>query len=334
MSIKKRHDGKWLLNIKPGGRSGKQIKRIFNTQKEAKNYEIWLRSKVQDDAEWQPTKKDTRRLSDLVDAWWDHHGRNLRSGNDTHSRLKNMCTELENPVAANFKADDFTEYRKNRIKNGIKPNTLNREHAYLRSVFNELARMNLWDKENPLSKVRQFKIQEDELTYLEKSQIELLLGTLKFSENADVYLITKVCLSTGSRWSEAEELKVSQVKNSRIEYAGKTKSLKARTVPISKELEKELIAHHKKNLSDVRLFGNGYDAFRWAIEKIGISLPEGQLTHVLRHTFASHFMMQGGDIMVLQRILGHQSLVVTMRYAHFAPEHLEQAVKFNPLSDN
>ncbi len=41
-------------------------------------------------------------------------------------------------------------------------------------------------------------------------------------------------------------------------------------------------------------------------------------------------MMNGGNILVLQQILGHQSM--TMRYAHFAPDHLEEAIKLNPLS--
>lgn len=47
--------------------------------------------------------------------------------------------------------------------------------------------------------------------------------------------------------------------------------------------------------------------------------------HDLRHTFASHFMMNGGNIYDLQKILGHSSLEMTQRYAHLAPEHLIQA---------
>lgn len=43
-------------------------------------------------------------------------------------------------------------------------------------------------------------------------------------------------------------------------------------------------------------------------------------------------MMNGGNILVLQQILGHQSITMTMRYAHFAPEHLEEATKLNPLA--
>ena len=62
-------------------------------------------------------------------------------------------------------------------------------------------------------------------------------------------------------------------------------------------------------------------------------VPAGQVTHVFRHTFASHFMMNGGDILVLQRILGHQKIEQTMTYSHFAPEHLIQAVELNPLEN-
>jgi integrase len=41
--------------------------------------------------------------------------------------------------------------------------------------------------------------------------------------------------------------------------------------------------------------------------------------HGLRHTFASHFMMDGGDIFRLQQYLGHRSQTMTQRYAHLAP---------------
>lgn len=64
-----------------------------------------------------------------------------------------------------------------------------------------------------------------------------------------------------------------------------------------------------------------------------IQLAEGQKTHVLRHTFASHFMINSGNILVLQQILGHANIRETMRYAHFAPDHLEDAVILNTLAN-
>ena len=104
-----------------------------------------------------------------------------------------------------------------------------------------------------------------------------------------------------------------------------TKSKKNRTVPISKELFDML---PKKR---GRLFNDAYESFENAVLRAEIELPKGQLTHVLRHTFASHFMMNGGNILVLKEILGHSTIEMTMHYAHFAPSHLESAVKFNPL---
>lgn len=80
-----------------------------------------------------------------------------------------------------------------------------------------------------------------------------------------------------------------------------------------------------------RLFMSCRAAFCCAYERCGFQTP-GQLTHVLRHTFASHYMMGGGDILMLQRILGHSSITMTMRYAHLSPEHLESALRLSPLT--
>jgi len=99
-------------------------------------------------------------------------------------------------------------------------------------------------------------------------------------------------------------------------------------VPITEKLQADLPSSRKAQV----LFKPCYSAFRKAMQRAGIDTPAGQLTHILRHTFASHFMMNGGNILVLQRILGHTDIKVTMRYAHFTPDHLSEAMLFNPLN--
>ncbi len=81
------------------------------------------------------------------------------------------------------------------------------------------------------------------------------------------------------------------------------------------------------------LFSSCRKAFAQAIKRTGLTFPEGQMTHILRHTFASHFMMNGGNILVLKQILGHADIKETMRYAHFAPEHLDDAITKKPLAN-
>ena len=49
--------------------------------------------------------------------------------------------------------------------------------------------------------------------------------------------------------------------------------------------------------------------------------------HCLRHTFASRLVMAGVDIRTVQELLGHKSIVTTMRYAHLAPGHQVAAVE-------
>ncbi|WP_321893041.1 tyrosine-type recombinase/integrase [Paraburkholderia tropica] len=112
----------------------------------------------------------------------------------------------------------------------------------------------------------------------------------------------------------------------------KTKSSKARAVPIRSSLAKDLHAHFRTHGEDERIFGTAWSAFREALQRAKIVLPKGQLTHVLRHTFASHFMMNGGNILSLQRALGHHSLTMTMRYAHLSPDHLAETRHLNPLA--
>lgn len=329
MAIKKTTSG-WLVDIQPGGRGSKRYRKTFGSKGEALAFEAWLTTQVIQNPEWAPQKRDLRKLKDLVELWFEHHGKQLRAGRDTYNRLLAMCEAMGNPPANNFNAAMFAVYRTKRISDGITLNCINREHAYLRAVFNELRRIGEWKKENPLRDVRQFKVEDRELSYLTIEEIKVLLGILK-KRSISAYLIAKICLSTGARWSEAEELKTTQLKNNQITFY-RTKSGKNRTVPITEELAREIESVKPPHFS-TRYFKNAYEDFRRAIESSGIKLLPGQLTHVLRHSFASHFMMNGGNILTLQKILGHSSITMTIKYAHLAPEHLQEARTLNPLSN-
>ncbi|TYC62076.1 integrase [Zoogloea oleivorans] len=331
MPISKTENGKWLADFQPGGRGGKRIRKTFATKGEAKEYEIWLKSKSQD-PEWSP-KRDKRRLNDLLTIWYSAHGKHLKSGDDTFARLKAFATDIGNPPLCATSADHFTSWRTDKIAGGMAAATTNRILAYTKSALNALIRTNVISTQNPFSKIKQIQIDEHELSFLSIAQIKSLLHTLQNdARNKHAYLVAKVCLATGARWSEGERMRISQLQGALIQFA-RTKSSKARAVPIDPELQAEIETHFKTHGDGQQIFGTAYNAFREGLKRAKITLPDGQCTHILRHTFASHFMQRGGNILTLQRILGHHSVTMTMRYAHLAPDHLSDAVRLNPLAD-
>lgn len=323
MTISKQEDGRYLVDLRPQGRKGRRMRRLFDTRAEALRFERWAIRKY-NDKEWlDGGGQDKRTLKELIDAWWKYHGQSLKSGVPMRQELDRLCYELSNPMAKDITKAMFTEYRANRLLSGLSPVTINREQSLLSGVFTALIKAGQLLQNNPLSKLPKIKITEREMTFLTEEQIQQLLSSL----HGDDLMLAKFALSTGARWDEAAQLDRSQV----IKYKAiftETKGGKNRAVPISTELYDEITKKRKSG----KLFPNvSYMAFRSTLKDL-FDLPDGQATHVLRHTFASHFMMNGGNILTLQKILGHALVSQTMTYAHLSPDYLNDAVTLNPIA--
>lgn len=324
MAITKVSSG-WRVDVQPGGRKGSRIRKTFKTKADALQFERKLLAGLPNKVENSAISQSIT-LSEFIDKWYSLHGINLKSARDTLNRLKSLTQALGNPSVFNLKALDFAEYRKDRLASGVSPATLNRERSYLVGVFSEMARLGHWSQPNPIKSIRPFKVDQSELTFLSLCQVRSLLSQVSLSSNVDLALVVDLCLATGCRWSEAEGLKFSGVSLSSVTFT-KTKGGRSRTVPISIELATRLM----DRLSLGR-FASCYGAFRSALARTGLQLPKGQAAHVLRHTFASLYLQNGGTLQGLQKVLGHSSITVTMIYAHLSSDHLQEVLRLNPLA--
>jgi len=111
-----------------------------------------------------------------------------------------------------------------------------------------------------------------------------------------------------------------------------TSSGRRREVPMRQRVYDVLVSRPGVREGRVWPAGSTRTAFEAAVEPA--QLDGSFRFHDCRHHFASWFMMQGGSLAALPKILGHASLAMTMRYAHLSPEHLrsEMAKTERPIA--
>lgn len=121
--------------------------------------------------------------------------------------------------------------------------------------------------------------------------------------------ILRFLLGTGLRWAEACRARREHIRGELLDVA-QTKSGRMRRVPLSPELLVE-IAQQGERL--VPLSEKSPGSFSRMIRRwTGIADFHA---HRCRHTFAMRWLEAGGNLAVLQQILGHRDLSTTMRYA-------------------
>lgn len=329
MSIKQTPEG-WKVDFRVGGKTGKRYRKTCKTKSEAERYQKFVEAQfIAVGKPWNEKQNDTRLLSELAELWAEHFGRKLVNYKKRRQKIDRAIERLGDPIATQLTPIAFSSYISQRLAEGKKPATINEIIMFLNAIYNTLGKLGVIEYENPIKGVERIKYKQQERPYLTIEQIQRLIHTLESGKRPEVALITRICLTTGARWGEAEGITKSNLANGSITFVG-TKNGKNRTLPLNESLYADLQRHADK-IGSGRLFKASSVVFSKALATANIVLPHGQKTHVLRHSFASHFMINGGNILTLKKILDHSDISMTMVYAHLAPNHMQEAIQFAPI---
>jgi integrase len=172
--------------------------------------------------------------------------------------------------------------------------------------------------------------------YLTVDQVKALIDGIQ-----DVHFRRLVCfyLWTGCRRTEAVDLTWKDVDwQNGVVYLGQpdSKTKTRRAFPIGDKighLLNELTNDRSENLKVFWRFREDASHISQRFQKIRqhvSSLPGNLTTHTLRHTFASHLVMGGVDLMTVASLLGHTTTKTTELYAHLQPDHKKTALSRLP----
>lgn len=254
----------------------------------------------------------------------------------------NMLNDSEKPIS-DITVDDVNSFilflRNNHSCNEI---TIN---SYLRGIRAFLY-FAMKEKHLPAFKVTIPKVEKKiKETYLD-SELKVLLKkpnmkTATFSEYK-IWVFSNYLLATGNRLSSALSIQIKNLDfDNQMIQINKTKNRKAQLIPMSDALSKILKEYlkYRKGTPDDYVFCNTrgekadlhtyQDMLAAYNRKRGITKTSA---HLYRHTFAKKWIMNGGDIFRLQKILGHSDLTVVKEYVQmFGNDLAVDFEKFNPL---
>jgi len=236
---------------------------------------------------------------------------------------------------------DYLLYLRNRPKMDGKPGKLsisaiNNAIKAIKGLFRYLCEVIETLPDNPTRKLKYLKARHAVINSYTEEQIRAILSYIpqkNFAGQRNSMLI-QLLVDTGLRISEALSICVSNINftKSLIRVVGKGN--KERLVPFgenSKKLLEQWIVIQSLSETSKIFFAKGSDsistaAIRNAFRKYGVlaGLKVTFRPHICRHTFALMFLRNGGQVFVLQKIMGHSTLDMTRRYVNMLTEDIQE----------
>ena len=225
----------------------------------------------------------------------------------------------------------------------LKVTSVNRTMASLRTFWRWMLAHGHVDKDL-MKTLHQYKAPKRLPTFVPDSRMEDLLAELREDIASDDFerlrdaLIILLIYTAGLRLSELVEANTSDIAADYTSLRVMGKGRKERIQPLlgslGEVLKKYFIQISSQNICTTQkkaliLSKKGERISRRTVERIvdrklkGVGIQGKTSPHVLRHTFATRVLNEGGDLREIQELLGHSSLKATQVYTHLDIERLK-----------
>ena len=251
----------------------------------------------------------------------------MKSIRTERNRVKRWVKDLGMRPIGQITRAEIESWRREKMSR-CKPATINRDLSRLRHMLNIAVEWELLE-ESPMQGMKFLRENNARTRYLSVGECHRLIDSCMAPH---IRAIVTVALHTGMRLGEILNLRWQDLDfSSGFILVRDSKNGQARQVPMDSMISKLLRSWPRLSDQDivftsVMTGGRIVDiraGFLNACKRAGIT---GLHFHDLRHTFASQFVMAGGDLYILKEILGHKSITMTQRYAHLSPSYKIKAI--------
>lgn len=306
--------------------TGKRVRRSTETasKREADAIEAKWRAELHQQRFWDAPKP--LLLSACLKTYLDA-AQAKRSRREDRIRAVTLLHRLGDVSVYEIDSALLQRYVEERLP-AVKPATVNRELALLSVALNHARKIGYDRVPNP---TRGLKMREAEtrLRWLTEDEAAKLIRAAEESKADFLAGWIRVALDTGLRAGELCSLRWGDVMADRLTVqAGNAKSGRSRTIPLTPAARDAIKRQPKRS---VWVFsqpdGSPVKDLRTAMRNACIRAGIEPITpHVLRHTCASWLAQRGVPLYLVRAMLGHSTIAVTERYAHLAPDHLQECV--------
>lgn len=208
-------------------------------------------------------------------------------------------------------------------KRGNSNATINRKMAALSKLLRKAFKMG---DIHSLPEFRRQKERSGRIRFLDYEEEDRLFLAIRDKDESYANLCVFL-VDTGARLGEGIGLRWNDIHQNRATF-WITKSGRSRSVPLTVRAAKAIEMQKHQNVGPFAETDQQRFRVVWnhAKSEVGLGNDDDVVPHVLRHTCASRLVRGGIDIRRVQMWLGHQTLQMTMRYAHLASQDLDVCV--------